>query len=95
MRITVLYYYFPFVNLLILVRYVLFTSGSTGVPKGVMIENRSAVNTILFVLKRFSVSESDTILSLNALHFDLSVFDIFGALGSGARLVIPQPEHVC
>lgn len=60
-----------------------------------MIEHRSAVNTIMFVLERFSVGETDTVFFLNALHFDLSVFDIFGTLGSGARLVIPQQEHVC
>lgn len=70
--------------------YVLFTSGSTGEPKGVMIEHRAAANTIIDVNRRFAVKPGDRVLALSSLSFDLSVFDIFGALAAGATIVIPE-----
>ncbi|MFI0355759.1 amino acid adenylation domain-containing protein [Actinomadura sp. 9N407] len=71
--------------------YVLFTSGSTGTPKGVMIEHRNAANTCLEVNRRFDVGPGDRVLSLAALGFDLSVYDVFGAPAAGAALVMPEP----
>jgi amino acid adenylation domain-containing protein len=71
--------------------YVMYTSGSTGEPKGVMIEHRGAVNTILDINRRFGVGPEDRVLALSSLSFDLSVWDIFGALGAGAAVVMPEP----
>jgi hybrid polyketide synthase/nonribosomal peptide synthetase FtdB len=71
--------------------YVIFTSGSTGVPKGVMIQHRAAVNTIADLVERFAIGPADRTLALSALSFDLSVFDIFGFLGAGGAIVIPDP----
>ena len=71
--------------------YVIFTSGSTGEPKGVMIEHRSALNTVLDINERFEVRADDRILALSSLSFDLSVYDIFGALAAGATIVMPHP----
>lgn len=71
--------------------YVIFTSGSTGTPKGVMIDHRGAINTIVDVNTRFGVGPGDRILGLSALSFDLSVWDVFGALAAGATLVLPDP----
>ncbi|MDY7095155.1 MAG: amino acid adenylation domain-containing protein, partial [Acidobacteriota bacterium] len=71
--------------------YVIFTSGSTGKPKGVMIDHRGAVNTLLDVNRRYSVTAEDRVLGLSALHFDLSVYDIFGVLAAGGALVLPEP----
>lgn len=51
--------------------YVIFTSGSTGKPKGVAIEHRSAVNTLLDINERFGVCDSDKVLAVSALSFDL------------------------
>ena len=70
--------------------YVLYTSGSTGVPKGVMIPHRGAVNTILDINRRYSLGSGDRVIGLSALNFDLSVYDLFGTLSSGATLVIPD-----
>ncbi|NWO06485.1 MAG: amino acid adenylation domain-containing protein [Alteromonadaceae bacterium] len=73
--------------------YVIFTSGSTGNPKGVAIDHRGAVNTIMDVNERFDVTESDVIIGLSNLNFDLSVYDIFGSLSAGATLVLPRPDE--
>ncbi|MFC5056952.1 amino acid adenylation domain-containing protein, partial [Saccharothrix xinjiangensis] len=71
--------------------YVIFTSGSTGEPKGVMIEHRAALNTVLDVNTRFGVGGEDRVLGLSALNFDLSVWDVFGTLAAGGVLVLPEP----
>lgn len=68
--------------------YVIFTSGSTGAPKGVMISHRAAVNTVLDINKRLSINCNDNLLCLSSFCFDLSVYDIFGALSVGATLTI-------
>ena len=72
--------------------YVLYTSGTTGLPKGVAIEHRNAVNTVLDINRRFGVSGTDRVLGLSALNFDLSVYDIFGVLAAGGALVLPSAE---
>ncbi|MEX2664788.1 amino acid adenylation domain-containing protein, partial [Candidatus Uabimicrobium amorphum] len=74
--------------------YVIFTSGSTGMPKGVMIDHQGALNTILDINQRFDVNEQDSVLSLSALSFDLSVYDIFGVLGAGGTVVLPGEQEV-
>ncbi len=79
--------------------YVIYTSGSTGIPKGVMIDHKSAVNTILDINERFHLSSEDKVFALSNLNFDLSVYDIFGILAVGATIVIPDhkgandPDH--
>ena len=73
--------------------YVIYTSGSTGQPKGVMINHRGAVNTILDINRRFAVNREDRVLALSALNFDLSVYDIFGTLAAGATIVLPVAER--
>jgi pyochelin synthetase len=69
--------------------YVIYTSGSTGQPKGVMVEHRSAVNTVLDINGRFGVGPDDRVFGLSSLSFDLSVYDIVGTLAAGATLVLP------
>lgn len=68
--------------------YIIFTSGSTGKPKGVKISHYGAMNTIKDINKRFNINESDRTLAISNISFDLSVYDIFGALVSGAAVVI-------
>ncbi|MFF8021488.1 amino acid adenylation domain-containing protein [Streptomyces sp. NPDC007896] len=70
--------------------YVIFTSGSTGLPKGVMIDHRGALNTVVDVNERFGVGADDRILALSSLSFDLSVYDIFGPLAVGGAVVMPD-----
>ncbi|CAF1523383.1 unnamed protein product, partial [Rotaria sordida] len=73
--------------------YVIYTSGSTGKPKGVMISHQAVINTILDMNSRLHISTNDRIFALSHLNFDLSVFDIFGALTTGAAIVIPDHQH--
>jgi amino acid adenylation domain-containing protein len=73
--------------------YVIFTSGSTGEPKGVMVDHRAALNTILDVNRRFEIGREDRVLALSALSFDLSVWDVFGTLAAGGAIVIPDADR--
>jgi pyochelin synthetase len=73
--------------------YVIYTSGSTGVPKGVMISHGAARNTIDDINRRFQVCPEDRLLGISNLSFDLSVYDVFGPLGAGGCLVLPDPDR--
>jgi amino acid adenylation domain-containing protein len=73
--------------------YVIFTSGSTGTPKGVMIDHRGALNTVLDINQRYGIGADDAVYGLSSLSFDLSVYDIFGVLGAGGRLVLPRADE--
>lgn len=70
--------------------FVLYTSGSTGLPKGVMIAHRGLVNAIVSTQEKFHINASDRVLALTALHHDMSIFDIFGVLGAGGTLIMPE-----
>ena len=72
--------------------YVIFTSGSTGLPKGVMIDHRGAVNTVVDVNRRFRIGPEDRVLALSSLAFDLSVWDVFGVLAAGGTVVLPEED---
>ncbi|MDP9107389.1 MAG: AMP-binding protein, partial [Candidatus Eremiobacteraeota bacterium] len=79
--------------------YIIFTSGSTGRPKGVAIEHGAAANTICDITSRFGVTPEDAALGVSGFGFDLSVYDMFGLLSAGGKLVLPDagrafdPEH--
>ena len=72
--------------------YIIYTSGSTGQPKGVMIDHKGAINTILDLNRRFAVGPHDRGFALSSLGFDLSVYDIFGLLAAGGAIVVPPPD---
>lgn len=75
------------------IAYVIYTSGSTGKPKGVAISHRSAVNTIDAVNQRFQVGTADAVLAISELSFDLSIYDTFGMLSAGGKIVFPHPDR--
>ncbi len=74
--------------------YVIYTSGSTGTPKGVMISHRSLVNFVGNCRDLFGITQEDRVLQFANLAFDVSVFDVYAALGHGAVLVTAPREDL-
>ena len=69
--------------------YYLYTSGTTGKPKCVVLNNRATANVIGSTLEHWAVTERDVFMSVTPLHHDMSVFDVLGCLTAGATLVLP------
>jgi len=71
--------------------YVLFTSGSTGVPKGVTINHRAVIDYIDWVTETFGITEKDSFGNQAPFYFDNSILDIYSALKTGATTyIIPK-----
>jgi amino acid adenylation domain-containing protein len=70
------------------VAYILYTSGSTGNPKGVMVTHKNIRNYIDWAVEYFNISADDRLLGTAPLYFDMSTFDIFCALSAGATLYL-------
>jgi len=72
--------------------YIMFTSGSTGNPKGVVITHANVIHFVEWALSYFEMGEGERVSCHSPLHFDLSVFDIFGAFAAGAELHLVPPD---
>ena len=68
--------------------YVLFTSGSTGEPKGVEVAHDAAMNTVEFIGRHFEIGAADRCLALSTLEGDISVMDVFVTLRTGGAIVV-------
>jgi amino acid adenylation domain-containing protein len=65
---------------------ILYTSGSTGLPKGVALSHQAMLNFSAWAAKTFTLTAEDRVASLAPFHFDLSVFDLFSSLSTGASV---------
>ncbi|WP_258539555.1 non-ribosomal peptide synthetase [Chitinophaga oryzae] len=72
--------------------YVIYTSGSTGMPKGVMNEHKGVVNRLQWAQDYFGLLPEDAVLQKTTFSFDVSVWELFWPLVSGAKLVFARPD---
>lgn len=72
--------------------HILFTSGSTGLPKGVVITHSNVIHFVQWANSYFGMRSTDRNSSHPPLHFDLSTFDIYGTIAVGAQLHLVPPE---
>lgn len=70
------------------IMYIMYTSGSTGWPKGVMVTHANAANLLEWTVREFGISNVDRMMLLSSISFDISVLEIFAALLGGAQLHI-------
>ncbi|PRI15842.1 non-ribosomal peptide synthetase [Mycobacterium shigaense] len=73
--------------------YVLFTSGSTGEPKGVEVTHDAAMNTVEFIGRHFDIGPGDRCLALSTLEGDISVMDLFVTLRTGGSIVVVDEDQ--
>ena len=73
--------------------YVIYTSGSTGQPKGVMVPHRGVVNWLVWMRNTFAVTPDDVVLKKAPLTFDVSAWELFLPLISGACLVLADSDR--
>ncbi len=74
--------------------YVIYTSGSTGQPKGVLVEHRNVLALLDATRRHGRFDERDVWTMCHAYAFDVSVFELWGALAHGGRLVVVPPDTV-
>src|SRR5207245_4086775 len=72
------------------IAYLLFTSGSTGVPKGVMVAVRNVLHFVDVMVARYGITEEDRFSQAFDMSFDLSAFDMFVAWERGACICCPS-----
>ncbi|WP_422395076.1 amino acid adenylation domain-containing protein [Nocardia vulneris] len=74
------------------IAYVLFTSGSTGAPKGVAVPHVAIVNRLVWMQAEYGLRADDAVLQKTPATFDVSVWELFWPLQIGARLVVAEPH---
>lgn len=75
--------------------YIMFTSGTTGSPKGVVVSHRNIVGLFENVNKIFGFNSTDVWTLFHSYNFDISVWEIFGCFFNGGRLVVVPKDHCC
>lgn len=72
--------------------YLIYTSGSTGLPKGVEVSHAPITEYLVWFGGEYGIDDTDVLLQVASPSFDVSIGELFGTLGNGARLVIPRPD---
>ncbi|WP_084495016.1 non-ribosomal peptide synthetase [Nocardia shimofusensis] len=73
--------------------YVIFTSGSTGLPKGVAVTHEAIVNRLVWMQQTYRLTDTDVVLQKTPATFDVSVWEFFWPLQTGAQLVLAGPDE--
>ncbi len=74
--------------------YIVYTSGSTGVPKGVLVEHKSLTNVICAQIPEFKISPESRVLQMLSISFDAAIGEIFRTLAGGATLCLASKEEL-
>jgi D-alanine--poly(phosphoribitol) ligase subunit 1 len=74
--------------------YIMFTSGSTGFPKGAVMTHQNLLNFISWTKQTFQIEKIDILTNVNPMYFDNSVFDFYASLFNGASMAPVDPETV-
>jgi len=72
--------------------YIIYTSGSTGKPKGVINEHKGIVNRLLWMQEKYHLTEADRVMQKTPFTFDVSVWEFFWPLQTGASIIIAKPD---
>ncbi|WP_067473582.1 non-ribosomal peptide synthetase [Nocardia amamiensis] len=75
------------------IAYIMFTSGTTGLPKGARNTHRGISNRLLWMQQAYPLTDRDVVLHKTPANFDVSVWELFWALLVGARIVVAEPER--
>ncbi|MFC0821265.1 AMP-binding protein [Moraxella marmotae] len=73
--------------------YYLYTSGSTGLPKCVVLNHYATANVLQQTIEKWGLSQDDVFIAITPFHHDMSVFDIFASMALGATLVLPTQSQ--
>lgn len=73
--------------------YYLYTSGSTGMPKCVVLNNLATANVLSHTIAEWKISSDDVVIAITPFHHDMSVFDVFATMAVGATLIVPSFEQ--
>jgi amino acid adenylation domain-containing protein len=74
--------------------YAIFTSGTTGRPKGVEVSHRALANVLAYAIRETRFTANDTIVAVSTISFDIAAFEVFGPLLAGGRVVIATRDVV-
>jgi amino acid adenylation domain-containing protein len=72
--------------------YVIYTSGSTGKPKGAINSHAGIINRLRWMQDSYRLRSDDVVIQKTPVSFDVSVWELFWALGAGARIVLARPD---
>ncbi|WP_445115285.1 AMP-binding protein [Acinetobacter sp. WZC-1] len=73
--------------------YYLYTSGSTGMPKCVVLNNQATANVLSHTIAEWKLGSDDVVMAITPFHHDMSVFDVFATMAVGATLIVPSFEQ--
>ncbi len=72
---------------------IIFTSGTTGKPKGIRLNEAGIINSVIFTNERYDVDKDDTAIALTNVCHDMSMYDMFGMVMAGGSLIVPEKSE--